>query len=209
MQLKAIIFDYGNVLSEPQGRAEIEAMAALFEAPVDVFEKAYWRDRLAYDAAGLTPPAYWNAVGEQLSHALSGREFERAIALDSRSWGYPRAVVVKWAKALSAAGMRTAVLSNMPVALREYVENDCPWMPRFDQRTYSCDLGLAKPAPEIFRHCLNGLGVDPGEALFLDDRMENVRAARDLGIHALEFRSPEQVQCEMNGSFKLPATILP
>ena len=49
MQLKAVILDYGNVLSAPQDYAAVEAMAAVFGVPVAAFERAYWQDRAAFD----------------------------------------------------------------------------------------------------------------------------------------------------------------
>lgn len=48
----------------------------------------------------------------------------------------------------------------------------------------SGELGIAKPDPAIWRALLDGLGAPPGEVLFLDDRAENVAAARQAGIRA-------------------------
>ena len=50
----AIIFDYGNVLSQPQPLADIEAMASVLELPTEIFRRAYWQFRLAYDSIQLT-----------------------------------------------------------------------------------------------------------------------------------------------------------
>ena len=108
---------------------------------------------------------------------------------------------------LRRAGVRTAVISNMPVTLRTYLERSCEWLPQFDCSYYSCDFHRAKPAAEAFLHCLNCLGVAPGEALFLDDRQENVEAARRLGIHAIHFVNPEQAQCEIDQNYSLPVAI--
>jgi FMN phosphatase YigB (HAD superfamily) len=52
-------------------------------------------------------------------------------------------------------------------------------------------LGVAKPDPAIYRHTLAELGVEPEEALFIDDKRINVEAARALGIQAIEFSSVE------------------
>ena len=58
--VKAVIFDYGNVLSEAQKDTEIRGMAAVFDLPVSDFEKAYWLFRVAYDEANLEPREYWS-----------------------------------------------------------------------------------------------------------------------------------------------------
>ena len=57
----------------------------------------------------------------------------------------------------------------------------------FDVVVASCEVGSCKPAPEIYRICLERLGVSADAALFVDDRLENIQAARDLGLHALHF----------------------
>jgi putative hydrolase of the HAD superfamily len=202
-----VLFDYGNVLCLPQGRAEVEAMAATFRAPVPDFEQAYWRDRLAFDQAAVTPRAYWDAIAETLSQSLSDADLERVIELDDKSWVYPDPVMVRWAAEIRAAGMRTAVLSNMPITLRSYIKRCCGWLPEFDYSCYSCDIGLAKPGQEIFLNCLEGVGAAPQEALFLDDREENIATARSLGIHAIHFTTPKQAQWEITQRYQLPLPI--
>ena len=57
----------------------------------------------------------------------------------------------------------------------------------FDAEFYSCDLGHAKPSDDYFRLVLEGVGLAPGEVLFLDDKAANVEAARGIGIQASVF----------------------
>ncbi len=209
IQIQAVIFDYGNVLSAPQPRAEIEAMAALLQSPVKAFEEAYWENRDRFDEAAITPDDYWNGVAGMLDRVLSDDVRDQLIAADNQSWTHPVQVMLHWAAALRRAGLRTAILSNMPVTLRSYLDHHARWLPEFDHRTFSCDVRLKKPDREIFQHCLHALGASPAETLFHDDREENVRAAESLGIHSLCYRTPEQAQCEMKGRYRLPVPLLP
>jgi glucose-1-phosphatase len=62
---------------------------------------------------------------------------------------------------------------------------------RFEQVYVSCEIGHLKPAPAAFLAALEGMGMSPSEVLFLDDAIQNVEAARDLGIHARLVRGPE------------------
>ena len=57
----------------------------------------------------------------------------------------------------------------------------------FDVVVVSYEVGLAKPDPRIFELCLSRLGAQAGEALFVDDRAENVAAAERLGLRTLLF----------------------
>jgi FMN phosphatase YigB (HAD superfamily) len=56
---------------------------------------------------------------------------------------------------------------------------------------------LIKPDPAIYEHTLKGLDVSAAEALFLDDRIPNVEAARALGIHAIQFRSIAELKADL------------
>jgi len=202
IRLKAVIFDYGNVLCEPQRDSDLVAMAAECDLPHDQFTEGYWKWRLDYDRAALSPLEYWARVAPGM--AQNGA-LDRVMKLDNESWARPNARSAKWAGELRKSGLKTAILSNMPLPLREYLDRECHWIPEFDHRTFSCDVLAAKPGPEIYEHCLSGLGVAPSEALFLDDREENVNAARRLGIHALVFTNLAQAQADIEEKFPLPA----
>jgi putative hydrolase of the HAD superfamily len=204
----AVIFDYGNVLSQSQHEADVQAMAAILDLPTATFRELYWRCRHAYDEASLDAPTYWHDLASAASRSLtSGQQLAALIENDSRSWSYPAPVVPEWARALHASGVRTAILSNMPVDVREYITR-CSWLPRFHTSIFSCDLRIAKPAPEIFLQTINALGIDPAETLFLDDRAENVHAAEALGLHAVVFTTLDQVARELDRRFDIPVPLI-
>ena len=196
----AIIFDYGNVLCRPQSLADVETLAAIVKLDIAEFQTRYWRRRLSYDEAALDPRSYWQTVADgQLTEA----EIDRLNDIDGKSWTHPAAVMPEWAKNVRASGVRTAILSNMPLTVREALDHS-EWLPEFDHRTFSCDVRLAKPAPEIYRYSLRGLGVAARDALFLDDKSENVQAAEALGIHSILFSTPEDLAGQFFGRFDLP-----
>lgn len=208
ISLRGVIFDYGNVLCARQPREDVEAMAAVFGAPIPAFEEAYWERRDVFDSAELAPEEYWGGVARMLDRELTPAMLEQATAIDNRSWSHPSPVMARWASAIRAAGVRTAILSNMPITLRTHIDAHAPWLPSFDHRTFSCDVRLVKPGREIFEHCIAGLGTAPEETLFLDDREENTRAAAETGLQTILFRDAEQAQCAMNGRFALPVPIV-
>jgi len=197
-----VIFDYGNVLCQSQPMADVQSMAAILDLPLPRFTELYWRFRIPYDAGSLYPGAYWNS----LSPGLATDQIAALVEIDSRSWSHPAPLMPQWARDLRAAGLRTAILSNMPASVRDYVLG-CAWLPDFDSRTFSCEAGVCKPAPEIYWDCLNKLGVEPSEALFLDDREANVRAAAALGLHAIVFTGAGSVAHEIERRFRLPVTL--
>jgi putative hydrolase of the HAD superfamily len=53
-----------------------------------------------------------------------------------------------------------------------------------DREYYSFVIGHAKSDEAYFTHIVNDLNIQPREALFIDDRPENVEAAQSVGIQA-------------------------
>lgn len=196
--MQAVIFDYGNVLCRPQPPDSVAAMAAVLDLPRDRFVEIYWRHRLAYDEGKLDPLEYWKYFG-----SVTPAQIEQLNRLDGASWTHPEAVMPDWARQLQQTGLRIALLSNMPFTVRDAVLA-CEWLPDFDQRTFSCELRISKPSPEIYEHCLRGLGVPAKEALFLDDRPENIRGGEAIGMHGIVFRSAGDLASQLAGRFDIP-----
>lgn len=82
----------------------------------------------------------------------------------------------------------------MPHDLLAYVRREFSWLDEFEVKIWSCELGVVKPNPEIYRVCLRALACEPQRTLFFDDRLNNVEAARDLGMEAHLFESVEQAR---------------
>ncbi len=106
----------------------------------------------------------------------------RVLAALGRSAG-PRREMIARARALRGAGLRTAIVTNNALELREAWRPLLPLDELFDAVVDSCEVGFRKPDPRIFQHALAVLGdIAPQRALFLDDYEGNLRAARALGI---------------------------
>lgn len=84
---------------------------------------------------------------------------------------------------------RLALLSNIPHEIAEYYITCHKWLGLFEVRAFSNYMGYAKPELEAYKWCLGELDIDPGQALFIDDRAENVLAAQNLGIGGHLFTS--------------------
>ena len=83
--------------------------------------------------------------------------------------------------------MPTAILSNAwrDMSLRDRRRLD---MSGFTSVVYSCEEGVRKPDPTIYERVLERLGIrDASQALFIDDFVENVEAARSVGLRAVRY----------------------
>lgn len=61
----------------------------------------------------------------------------------------------------------------------------------------SGDEGCRKPFPEIYNILFDRYGVNPQHTIFIDDNIKNIEAAKQLGLHAIHFKSPELLKQEL------------
>ena len=192
MRPAGLILDYGNVLTHAQDQTWMDTAARRLGADAAAFRAAYWQHRHAYDA-GLPAEEYWQRV---VTAARAGAPIDPAwlIVSDVASWSVYHDEVWALAAGFRAAGGRTALLSNSGPEVMARVRADHPLEARFDAVVVSCEVGLAKPDPRIFRLCLERLGLPATTALFVDDRADNVEAAARVGLQTLQFEGPRALE---------------
>ena len=195
MALRAVVFDYGIVLTGPPDAAAWANLLRITGLPEERFEPLYWADRAALDEGKLTGIAFWQKLlreaGLPLDHA------EELSRWDTRLWTVENPVMVAWQLAVKQRGLLTAILSNIGDDVLASVERSFDWIHRFDVLVWSCQFGAVKPDPSIYLHTLAELGTLPGETLFIDDKLANVEAARELGIQAIEYSSVERLRADL------------
>jgi putative hydrolase of the HAD superfamily len=203
-RIRCVVFDYGNVVSLPQGVSEVEDMASVCGLSLGRFHEQYWRFRRSYDRGDLSEESYWASVTDGHGPALTREELARVLTLDGQSWAHPNPKTLEWAKRLKREEFEVAILSNMPRAVSDYLGKNCRWLALFDHCVYSGAVGCAKPELAIYKYCLDTLRLAAREVLFLDDRPENVKAASELGIHSLVFDTLEHTSGRAAIEFGLP-----
>lgn len=88
---------------------------------------------------------------------------------------------------------RLALLSNVNIMHWDHIVKTHDFMQWFDHPIASCAVGQRKPGLDIFRTTLAIAGVKPSQAVFVDDMIEHVLAARRLGIRAHQFVGARQL----------------
>jgi putative hydrolase of the HAD superfamily len=194
--LRALVLDLGEVLVRSQPPELVQRMAQAAAVPLADFQTAYWAHRREFDLA-TDARTYWNDVlrdaRSPLDAAARARVCAELGALDAASWTQYREEVWEVAERFRAAGGRTAVLSNCGPGVFERVRAQREVGRYFDALVVSWELGVLKPDPAIYRAALDRLGVAPGEALFVDDRPENVAGAEAVGMRAMLFAGDASV----------------
>lgn len=106
--------------------------------------------------------------------------------------------------ALRQRGYKTAVISNNFYGPNDDTTFYSKLSSRFDLFIESRVVKINKPDPEIYKLCLNQLGILPCEALFLDDIPINLRNAKALGINTIRVSNETQAIQDLKQFLGIP-----
>jgi HAD superfamily hydrolase (TIGR01509 family) len=193
--IKAIIFDFGRVISAQKPPSlfrsyEEDLGLAANTINLIMFRSQAWQEALF---GRKTAEEFWYAVGPELG--LSTRE---KIDAFRRRYHADEAInerVVKLIRRLHGH-FELAVLSNSPPGLARWLA-DWNILDLFDVVFCSGDEGFLKPDPAAFSLTLDRLGVEPKEAVFIDDTIDHVQAARSLGLRGIVFTTGDSLANEL------------
>ncbi|XP_009878664.1 PREDICTED: acyl-CoA dehydrogenase family member 10 [Charadrius vociferus] len=112
-------------------------------------------------------------------------------------------IMAEAVQCIRAEGLKTALLSNNFCLL-----NGESFLPldrkHFDVMVESDREGMHKPDPRIYKLCLEWLGVQPQESIFLDSSSQNLNAAAQLGIKTVKVDDPEVALKELETYLGFP-----
>ena len=191
--LRAVIFDYGKVLTFAPTEEDWRKLASTCGVPLEQFQSLYWGYRDAYDRAETNASIYWRQVAAGSGAVIkSDAVINELTHLDNQQWTRENPAMIAFAREVKRAGMKTAILSNMQFDMLAALRSKFQWLAEFDVQIYSCEIGMVKPAPEIYSKCCELLGVHPANTAFLDDKVPNIEGAHQVGIHALLFHGTRE-----------------
>lgn len=197
LALRAVVFDYGRVLTGPPDPVAHAALLRITGLPEERFDSLYWANRQAYDEGKLTGLGFWRKLVRDAGLALPASAIEELNLWDARMWTTENSAMLAWQAELEQRGLLTAIVSNMGDAVHQRMEREFDWLSRFDVLVWSYQLHLVKPDPAIYRYVLEKLGTRPKETLFLDDRAVNVESALALGMKGLVFSTVEKLRHDL------------
>ncbi len=183
---KYVIFDFGQVLVrfEPSymvGKYVSDPVQAAILAHI-VFDRKYW-DRL--DAGTITDAE----VVEDICSRVPAHLHE-AVGEIYYNWIYHipeiegmRELVLHIKREL---GARVFVLSNISAYFAAHA-HEIPILDLADGCVFSAVCGMTKPNLDIFAHICEKFALDPAQAVFVDDRADNVQAAKAIGMDGYVF----------------------
>ncbi|MEO5874839.1 MAG: HAD family phosphatase [Streptosporangiaceae bacterium] len=208
----AVITDWGGVLTAPLNSAIARWLAT------DQIDVPHYKEvmRAWFDGAYQGSSTTGNLIHGLEDGSLAPQEFERLLAVELRrtdggpvtAEGLIDRMFAEFApvepmyaalRAVRAAGFQTGLLSNSwgNAYPREL------WGELFDCVVISGEVGMRKPAPEIFQHTVSLLGLRPDQCVFVDDIVHNVTAAEELGMIGVHHTDVIGTQARLGELFKI------
>lgn len=202
-KIRGMIFDFGGVLGLPQKDEARKEMMHAVGVDEEKFFQSYFDVRMEYDRGAITRREYWEAVLGRLNLELSAEVFEKLIVIDVDSWVSENPQMAAFIRDNRGRMEKTAILSNMPKDFVPSILKNFEWITTFDQLYWSCDVHMVKPEREFYQLVADGLSLEPGTCLFIDDSIVNVEGARAAGMEAIHYTDFASFLEEFEAKYRL------
>lgn len=191
----AVLWDLGGVLCRFRPDQRTMALAhASGRSPQEVEHVIDVLLRRDLDLGGVTPAELLDHVRTALDwdcdYAALTRAWCAAFTPDQRVLAIARRVTVK-------SGLLT---DNGPPLADNFSEQLPEVAAVVSARVFSSDIAATKPSRAAFDAACRALGAEPMRVVFVDDNPENVRGAREAGLHAVRYTTPERLHRHLAGS---------
>jgi putative hydrolase of the HAD superfamily len=207
MATEFIYFDVGNVLLTFSHVQMCQQMATAAGVDVEIVERLLFEDRevarllMAFETGHVGPDEFY----EQFCRGTGSRPDPNKLRLAAVDIFTPIESVWEIVTHLHEAGHRLGLLSNSNAMHWEFITDGhfpllaAPATERspFETAVASHEAGAMKPDHQIYHVALDRAGVPAEAVLFFDDRPENVIAAHQLGIDAVQFTPATDLLAEL------------
>jgi putative hydrolase of the HAD superfamily len=210
--VRAVLFDFGGVVSESPFLAfhRFERQRGLPEGFLQRINRNNPDDNAwaRYERSELTPEAFDEAFAAESRAA--GHEV-RGLDVIDLLFGPIRpqmtAAVTRCRRHFVTACLTNNVrhgggrgLDAMPSRAREWSDA----LALFDRVIESSRLGQRKPEPRFFEEACRALGVEPSQAVFLDDLGTNLKPAREMGMVTIKVTDADAALAELETVLGIP-----
>jgi putative hydrolase of the HAD superfamily len=191
--IQAVIFDWGGVLIEnPAEGLTAYCADALGVSRTDI-TTAFQNYQSDFQKGLIAEPDLWKNLCRDLNVPVPAWPSLYRKAVEHVFIARPE--VFGLAKTLREKGYQVGFLSNTEIPAMEYFLDQGHGF--FDATIFSCEEHVAKPEAKIYEIACQRLGVEPSEAVFIDDRPDYIQGAQAVGLHTIQYESFEQVTQEL------------
>lgn len=193
---QTIVFDFGGVLTGgPNREAVVNFIQNSFHFSKEEFEKVNLEKQQAVKQ-GKTDEEFWISYAKTKGIKLPsdwGESF-RSVMQDAIGVNPQMYVLINQ---LKEKQIPVALLSNIDERLSKLVRGFGLYEP-FNPCLLSCEIGIEKPDLKAYEFLLKELNLPAKEVLFIDDKPENIEAAKAVGLDTILFQSEQQLRGELS-----------
>ncbi len=201
--IKAIIWDMGGVLIEEKNLTVDDTQIPQIGLSIaELAQMVFYHPLTPKLFVGEErPEKLWKVIGDELN--ISNDEAQK---LGADFWGEPIWNYDLLGYITSLKGKyKLGVLSDAWITTRKSVQEEIHDN-LFDAIMFSAEEGLRKPDPKLFQSMLSRLEVTAEEAIFVDDRINNVQGAEQVSIHGIHYTPEINIQEQINQITSNPKT---
>lgn len=189
--IKAIIFDYGGVLSNKRSlRSFMEINASKYKTNPWEFNELLIDNWHKARIDKINSKLFWKNLADFL------KTDKKTLRKDFMNYLGFRHEVLDLIKKLKRS-YKLGLLSNqIEDWLEEVIENH-KLNQIFDVIVTSYNSKVAKPDIAIYKKIVNELGVKPNECVFIDDMEKNIPSAKEIGMQTIHFKDYPQLLDEL------------
>jgi epoxide hydrolase-like predicted phosphatase len=194
--IRAVIFDFGNVICRFDVRLFVERISRLTSTPLStlqgILHQSFDLGR-EYETGLITSDEFYRKVSDRYGLSVSKERFVREFT-DIFTPIPSTLTLVRKLKPFYKLGL----LSNTNEWHFEHAIKKVEVFPLFDAVTVSFQVRAMKPAEKMYRDILAKLQVTPEECIYIDDVRENVEVARHLGMFSIHYTAPEELHAQLH-----------
>lgn len=199
--ITAVLWDLGGVILRTENTSHREKWEQRFDLEPWGLEKLVFGNEISRKASAgaATIKDIWDYVQNQLGLLNEEmddfkRDFFTGDEIDQELVTFIRDIKQR---------VKSGMITNAWPGMRSYMEEVWEIADAFDQIIVSAEVNLTKPDPRIYQIALDRLDVAPQGAVFIDDFIENVRGAEDVGMIGIHFQSSEDVMTKLGNLLSL------
>lgn len=189
LEVQVVFFDVGGVLlSNGWGHKSRREAAKVFGLNYDELDVLHDFIYNVHEIGRISLDEYLDRVVFSHPRDFTKNEFKEFMFAQSRELPDMLQWLIKWKQ---ACGFRIISINNEGRELNDYRIEKFGLHQCFDAFISSCEVGMRKPDPGIYRLAMGIAQVKPENCVYFDDRSMLVQEAQKLGIHSFHHQNFE------------------
>lgn len=201
-KILAVIFDFGSVLVKSERTSFYDAISKMAKIPVKKVKVVFKVISKKLSIGKIDEKEFWKKFELKIGKNLP-ENFKKDLFLKDYKRKWQKEIKESWEilRKLKSKGIRLAILSNT-IEPHVKANEEMGRLKRLRKIgvkvfVWSYEVGVKKPNPKIYKIVLKKLNLKAKSCVFVDDKLENVKIAKKLGMKGILFRSPEQLRKDL------------